>query len=118
MLSPLIMRVPTLPVGSWLPRSSTSTSGVRTRRSPGITRLLAEVALQVNPADAKALGVADGESVTVTAQNGGALDAAVRVTTRVPVGMVFLPAFSATAPVTRLMVLGVAGPVAVKVQRL
>ncbi|OFW58139.1 MAG: hypothetical protein A2133_01610 [Actinobacteria bacterium RBG_16_64_13] len=93
-------------------------TGVRTRRSPGITRLLAEVALQVNPADAKALGVADGESVTVTAQNGGALDAAVRVTTRVPVGMVFLPAFSATAPVTRLMVLGVAGPVAVKVQRL
>jgi anaerobic selenocysteine-containing dehydrogenase len=62
-----------------------------------------EACLELNPADAERLHVADLEKVRVVSRGGGAVEVAVRPTTRVPRGVVFLPGFSSAAPVTRLM---------------
>ena len=48
-------------------------TGVRTRRSPGITKLVAEPVLQVSAEDAKSLGLTKGDKVSVSARNGGSL---------------------------------------------
>jgi predicted molibdopterin-dependent oxidoreductase YjgC len=77
-------------------------TGVRTRRSGGSSRLVAEARLEMNPTDASALGVLDGDRVRVSAEAGGELEMGAAVTGRVPAGAVFLPGFSATAPVSRL----------------
>ena len=78
-------------------------TGVRSRRSPGMTRLVEEVRLELNPADAERLHVADLQRVRVASRGGGVVEVAVSVTSRVPEGVVFLPGFSSAAPVTRLM---------------
>jgi predicted molibdopterin-dependent oxidoreductase YjgC len=93
-------------------------TGVRTRRSAGLTRLVADAALQINPVDAKKSGVVDGEQVRVVSRNGGSVEVAVRLTPRVPAGVVFLPGFSAAAPVTRLLGREGMELPAVKVERL
>ncbi len=92
-------------------------TGVRTRRAPGITKLAPEARLQLNPADAKALGVSADGMVRVTARNGGVVEAAAWVSPRVPAGVVFLPGFSATAPVNRLLGPEDGGKVAVSIER-
>jgi predicted molibdopterin-dependent oxidoreductase YjgC len=78
-------------------------TGVRTRRSPGSSRLVPEVRLEVNPKDATSAGVSNGDKVRVTAEEGGTVEVEAAVTTRVPAGVVFLPGFSAAAPVSRLL---------------
>ncbi len=78
-------------------------TGVRTRRSAGSSRLMPEARLEINPADATRLGVTDGDAVRASAEAGGALEVEATVTDRVPEGTVFLPGFSATAPVSRLL---------------
>jgi formate dehydrogenase major subunit len=90
-------------------------TGVRTRRSPGSSRLVAEARLEINPGDATAAGVADGDIVRVSSEAGATLEVAAAVTGRVPSGIVFLPGFSATAPVSRLR--GSAGHPRVKVEK-
>jgi formate dehydrogenase alpha subunit len=93
-------------------------TGVRTRRSPGVTKLVAEAFLEVSPGDAGRLGVCDGEKVRVVGHDGTALEVGVVVTSRVPDGVVFLPGFSSTAPVTRLLGREGSGAPAVRVERL
>ncbi|MBN1632036.1 MAG: molybdopterin-dependent oxidoreductase [Thermoleophilia bacterium] len=93
-------------------------TGVRTRRSQGVTKLVADPALQMSADDAKALGLANGDKVSVSARNGGTVEVAVCVSRRMPAGVAFLPGFSPEAPVTRLQSADEPGPVAVKVQRL
>jgi predicted molibdopterin-dependent oxidoreductase YjgC len=78
-------------------------TGVRTRRSAGSSRLMPEARLEINPADAARLGVAEGDTVRASAEAGGALEVEAMVTERVPEGTVFLPGFSAQAPVARLL---------------
>ena len=92
-------------------------TGVRTRRSPGLTALVPTTMVQMNPADAHALGVAKGDKVEIVARAGGAIQVPVSVTTRVPAGTVFVPGFSSEAPVTRLFSADDTGPIAVKVKR-
>jgi predicted molibdopterin-dependent oxidoreductase YjgC len=94
-------------------------TGVRTRRAPGITKLVRDAYLQVNPNDASALGVDSGAKVRVTASGSGAsLEVPVCVSSRVPAGIVFYPGFSSSAPVTRLLTAKDRGAVAVQVERL
>jgi predicted molibdopterin-dependent oxidoreductase YjgC len=81
-------------------------TGVRTRRSPGSTKLLPEARLEINPADAATLGIVDGDRVRAAAAAGGAVEVEAAVTDRVPAGCVFLPGFSAAAPVARLLKAG------------
>ena len=93
-------------------------TGVRTRRSAGLTNLVAEARLQINPGDAAGLGVTDGEKVKVVGRDGMSLEAPVRLTSRVPAGAVFLPGFDPKAPVTRLLGRDGAAAPAVRVERL
>ncbi len=81
-------------------------TGVRTRRSAGSSRLMPEARLEINPADAARLDVAPGDTVRASAEAGGALEVEAVVTDRVPEGAVFLPGFSAKAPVSRLLKAG------------
>jgi predicted molibdopterin-dependent oxidoreductase YjgC len=92
-------------------------TGVRSRRAPGLTKLMAEACLEINPQDAGEAKVADGDKVRVTGQAGGVVEVTVRVTARVPEGVVFLPGFSAAAPVGRLQT-AQGGAVPVRVERL
>ena len=78
--------------------------------------MLPEARLEINPADAAALGIASGDMVRAAAVGGGALTVEAAVTDSVPVGCVFLPTFSATAPAARL--LGAGGHPAVKVEKI
>ena len=60
-----------------------------TRRSaPG--EFIREMFVEVAPADARTLECADGDTVRVSSRR-GSISAAVKVTDRVPAGMVFLP---------------------------
>jgi formate dehydrogenase (NADP+) alpha subunit len=81
-------------------------TGVRTRRSPGSSKLVPEARLEINPTDASRLAVSDGDLVRVSAAAGGSVEVKAAVTGRVPAGSVFLPGFSATAPVSRLLAPG------------
>ncbi len=91
-------------------------TGVRSRRSAGLTSLVDEARLEINPADASTLGIADGDRVKVVGRTAAAIELAARVTGRVPKGAVFLPGFSATAPAARLFEWGASGPPAVRVE--
>jgi formate dehydrogenase alpha subunit len=93
-------------------------TGVRSRRSPGLTKLMGEAYLELSPADAKQLGVRGGERVRVVGRSGGAVEVAARVTSRVPEGVVFLPRFSSAAPVSRLLGREGSTPPVVRVERL
>ena len=109
------------PAGSFVLLTGTArehhATGVRTRRAPGITKLAPEALLQVNPADAAGLGVAEGDMVKVSA-DGASLEVKAAVTSRIPAGVVFLPGFSQTAPVSRLLKADDRGAAVVKVERL
>ncbi len=80
-------------------------TGVRTRRSSGSTGLVADARLEVNPADAAGLGIAEGGKVRVSAGVAW-VEVEAAVTDRVPAGCVFLPGFSAAAPAARLLAAG------------
>jgi len=90
-------------------------TGVRTRRSAASSRLMPEARLEINPADAARLGVAQGDTVRASAEAGGVLDVEAVVTDRVPAGALFLPGFSPQVPVSRLLKSG--GRPTVKVEK-
>lgn len=93
-------------------------TGERSRRSPGITGLVAHARLQVNPSDAKQLGVAQGDRVQVVGRDGASVEAPAQVTSMVPPGLVFLPGFDPAAPITRLVGGREPGAPAVKLHKL
>jgi predicted molibdopterin-dependent oxidoreductase YjgC len=78
-------------------------TGVRSRRSEGLTKIRAAATVEMNPADAACAKVADGGLALVTSRAGACLELTVEVTSRVPAGVVFIPGFDAGAPVTRLL---------------
>lgn len=81
-------------------------TGERSRRAPGLSRLVAEPALVINPADAAALAVGAGDTVRVSARGGGGVEVPAAVTARVPAGVVFVGRFSAATPLSRLLKAG------------
>lgn len=75
-------------------------SGSMTRRgAPG--RHLKELYIEINPADAKNLALAEGETLTVTSRR-GSVSGRARITEKVAPGMVFLPFHFAEAPANLL----------------
>ena len=77
--------------------------GTRSLLAEGLTKLNPAAALEVNPADASALGLADGARARVSGREGGSVEVTVEVTDRTPAGTVFLPAFDPKVPVSRLL---------------
>ncbi len=77
-------------------------TGVRSRRSAGLTNLVPEAVLEVSAGDAAQAKVAEGELVRVVSQHGGAVEVTMKVSSRVPDGVVFLPGFSEASPANRL----------------
>ena len=75
-------------------------SGSMTRRS-STGDFIKEMAIEVNPADARSLGCNDGEMIRVSSRR-GSVAGAVKVTDRVPAGMVFLPFHFSETPANSL----------------
>lgn len=69
------------------------------RGAPG--RHLKELYIEINPADAKNLALAEGETLTVTSRR-GSVSGRARITEKVAPGMVFLPFHFAEAPANLL----------------
>ncbi|MGI5939334.1 MAG: molybdopterin-dependent oxidoreductase [Thermoleophilia bacterium] len=78
-------------------------TGVRSRRSEGLTRLCPDARAQVNSTDAQRLGLAEGDRASVSVDEEHEVTLPVCVTAHVPEGVVFVPGFSPVAPVTRLL---------------
>lgn len=76
-------------------------TGARSRRAAGLTGLVNEGRLEINPTDATALGVAPGDRIRVTSVSGSIEPVAV-VTAGVPQGLVFMPQHYVEAPATAL----------------
>ena len=76
-------------------------TGTMTRRSDGLNELVPGGFVEVNPADAQRLGIADGRPVTVTTRR-GSITTPAWVTTRVAEGVVFVPFHFWEAPANRL----------------
>lgn len=70
-------------------RLSTYHTGTQTRRAEGFDRLIDQEYLEIAPADAAALGVADGDRVEVASRR-GAVRVRTRITERSPRGTVFM----------------------------
>lgn len=92
-------------------------TGVRSSRSEGLFRLVPEARAAFNPADAERLSLAEGDTVSIAAEGDKKIDMPVTLTEAVPAGSVFVPGFSAKAPVTRLLTRGLEGAVTVTVER-
>lgn len=65
-------------------------TGTMTRKSSGLNAIAPEAFVELNPADADTLGVADGEKVKVSSRR-GAISLKTRVSNIVPVNVVFIP---------------------------
>lgn len=65
-------------------------TGTMTRRSTGLNAIAPEAFIEVNPADAETLGVADGQKITVSSRR-GSLKVKARVSDIVPQNVVFIP---------------------------
>lgn len=78
-------------------------TGVRSRRSEGLTKLNDGAKLEINPVDAAQAAIVDGGLALVSNREGACLELKVEVTSRVPSGVVFIPGFDASAPVSRLL---------------
>jgi formate dehydrogenase alpha subunit len=76
-------------------------SGSMTRRSAGLNALAPRAWIEISPADAAGLSVADGETVIVTSRR-GSVEVAARVTRGVPFGVVFMPFHYAEAAANEL----------------
>lgn len=63
-------------------------TGTMTRRAKGLNTIYGEEFIEINPADARKLGVCEGELVKVSSRR-GSIVAKANVTGRVPQGMVF-----------------------------
>ena len=76
-------------------------TGTMTRQSPTLVAQLGEGYVEINPGDADALGIADGERVNVESRR-GKIEIKAWVTGRVPQGIVFIPFHFAEAPANML----------------
>lgn len=65
-------------------------TGTMTRRSAGLNAVAPEAFVEVNPADAEAMGVTDGQQMTVTSRR-GRIHLKARVSDIVPPNVVFIP---------------------------
>lgn len=65
-------------------------TGTMTRRSPGLNAVAPEAYVEVNPADALFLGIADGQKLTVSSRR-GSISLKARVSDIVPPQVVFIP---------------------------
>ncbi len=72
-----------------------------TRKVKGLNILRSEELVEINPRDASALGIADGERVRVVSRR-GAVVAKARVTDASPVGVVFMTFHFAESPTNQL----------------
>ncbi|MGN6758982.1 MAG: molybdopterin-dependent oxidoreductase [Thermomicrobiales bacterium] len=77
-------------------------SGERTRRSTGPIALESEPTVTINPADAAAASVRDGELVRVTSRH-GAVSVRARVNTELPAGVIHLDVHWPQAPFNRVV---------------
>jgi predicted molibdopterin-dependent oxidoreductase YjgC len=64
-------------------------TGVMTRKVDGLNTLHPEELVQINPTDADAQGIADGDRISVSSRR-GKIEAKARVTEEVPAGLVFM----------------------------
>jgi formate dehydrogenase alpha subunit len=76
-------------------------TGTMTRRSVGLEDMAPECLVEVNPRDAEALGLADGEMVKVSSRR-GEIQAKAWVTDRVGQGVIFVPFHYAEAAANEL----------------
>jgi len=76
-------------------------TGTMTRKSWGLNGTHPEERLELNPEDAKALGIHDGDRVKVTSRR-GSLTTGVQVTPRVPQGLTFMTFHFSESPVNIL----------------
>jgi formate dehydrogenase alpha subunit len=76
-------------------------TGTMTRRSPKLEREAPEPYVEINPQDAAAIGVRDGDRVRVSSRRGG-IALAARVTDRIIPGTIFIPFHYAEAAANRL----------------
>jgi formate dehydrogenase alpha subunit len=76
-------------------------TGTMTRRAPGLEALAPRSWLEIAPADARALGIADGDTVTVASRR-GSVETAAKVTAGIREGTVFMPFHYAESAVNLL----------------
>ncbi len=76
-------------------------TGTLTRKVKGLNILRSEELVEMNPEDAMALGIADGEMVKVVSRR-GAVEAKAKVTEASPVGVVFMTFHFAESPTNQL----------------
>jgi anaerobic selenocysteine-containing dehydrogenase len=72
-------------------------TGSMTRRVKGLTTLLGEELVEINPKDASTLGIADGEVVKVTSRRGQVV-AKAKVTEATPAGVISMDFHFAESP--------------------
>lgn len=77
--------------------------GTMSRRSPGLDAIAPEAEAEINPQDARALGIADDDLVRVTSRRGSVI-AKTKVTRRSSPGMVFMTFHFAEAAVNLLTI--------------
>ncbi len=78
-------------------------TGTMSRRAEVLDRLVSVGAIEVNPADAERLGLADGEHARVSSRRGD-IEIPVRITPRVAEGTLFLAFHYREAPANRLTI--------------
>jgi formate dehydrogenase alpha subunit len=78
-------------------------TGTMTRRSEVLDKLVSVGAIEINPADAARLGIADGDMAQVVSRR-GQIEIAARVTERVAAGTLFLAFHYREAPANRLTI--------------
>jgi anaerobic selenocysteine-containing dehydrogenase len=72
-------------------------TGTMSRKVDGLNRFMSEELVEINPADAESLGIADGEKVKVSSRRGEVIAKAC-VTDRSPEGVVFMTFHFAESP--------------------
>jgi formate dehydrogenase alpha subunit len=85
-------------------------TGTMTRKAKGLNQMMGEEEAQVNPQDAEALGIAEGDGVNVVSRR-GRVAAKAKVTERVPKGVIFMT-FHFAESATNLLTNPAADPVA------
>ena len=77
-------------------------SGTTTKWANGLNELAPEAKAQINPSDAKDLGVADGDRILASSER-GQIEAVASVTPQIQKGAVFIPAHYSNMSVSSLM---------------
>jgi formate dehydrogenase alpha subunit len=65
-------------------------SGSMTRRVKPIEKHAGKAYVEINPEDAKKIGIIDGDAILVSSRRGG-INITARLTSKIPVGVVFIP---------------------------